>query len=209
MVKKNIVQTPGVKTYRKNCVTTWFVRTLFFFLVLCSKYVYFAFQFTACIVSRWRFVVRNNGFSKVFRRRTMMSYKKNRSRSWGKKFAPKNLFNAVTPDEDKVSKYGVDISEQGKKDRTSGGRVFASLREKDRYHTLIWRCKLGEITNLKIQQAFRLELNEVLICTYIADFVYYEDGERIVEDCKGVRTGEYKIKRNLMLAILGINIKES
>lgn len=30
---------------------------------------------------------------------------------------------------------------------------------------------------------------------YIADFVYYRDGEYVVEDTKGVRTKEYIIKR--------------
>lgn len=43
---------------------------------------------------------------------------------------------------------------------------------------------------------------------YIADFVYYRDGECIVEDTKGVRTKEYIIKRKLMLSVHGIKIKE-
>ena len=43
---------------------------------------------------------------------------------------------------------------------------------------------------------------------YIADFVYYRDGEYIVEDTKGVRTKEYIIKRKLMLYVHGIKIKE-
>ena len=43
---------------------------------------------------------------------------------------------------------------------------------------------------------------------YIADFVYYRDGEYVVEDAKGVRTKEYIIKRKLMLYVHGIKIKE-
>lgn len=43
---------------------------------------------------------------------------------------------------------------------------------------------------------------------YIADFVYYRDGEYIVEDTKGVQTKEYIIKRKLMLYVHGIKIKE-
>lgn len=43
---------------------------------------------------------------------------------------------------------------------------------------------------------------------YIADFVYYRDGEYIVEDTKGVRTKDYIIKRKLMLYVHGIKIKE-
>lgn len=46
-------------------------------------------------------------------------------------------------------------------------------------------------------------------CDYIADFVYYENGKRIVEDCKGMRTDVYKIKRKLMLEKYNISIKET
>lgn len=48
-------------------------------------------------------------------------------------------------------------------------------------------------------------------CKYIADFVYTDlrTGEIVVEDTKGVRTPEYKIKRKLMLYIHGIRIKET
>ena len=44
--------------------------------------------------------------------------------------------------------------------------------------------------------------------SYIADFVYVEDGRMVVEDTKGVRTPEYVIKRKLMLYMTGIRIKE-
>lgn len=63
-------------------------------------------------------------------------------------------------------------------------------------------------------------------CSYIADFVYtvpvhrqytngdghavFADGwETVVEDSKGFRTPEYKIKRKLMLQVYGIRIKET
>lgn len=45
-------------------------------------------------------------------------------------------------------------------------------------------------------------------CSYIADFVYFQDGNTVVEDAKGVRTPEYIIKRKLMLLNYGIKIKE-
>ena len=45
-------------------------------------------------------------------------------------------------------------------------------------------------------------------CCYIADFVYTENGQRVVEDTKGVKTKDYIIKRKLMLYIHGIEIKE-
>lgn len=45
-------------------------------------------------------------------------------------------------------------------------------------------------------------------CSYIADFVYKQDGQTVVEDTKGVRTEAYIIKRKLMLHIHGIKIRE-
>ena len=47
-------------------------------------------------------------------------------------------------------------------------------------------------------------------CSYVADFVYVDaaTGQTVVEDTKGVRTKDYIIKRKLMLAVHGIQIKE-
>ncbi len=47
-------------------------------------------------------------------------------------------------------------------------------------------------------------------CSYYADFVYQvtDTGETVVEDVKGMRTTEYKIKRKLMLYVHHIKIKE-
>ena len=45
-------------------------------------------------------------------------------------------------------------------------------------------------------------------CSYIADFVYWENGKIVVEDVKGMRTEAYKIKRKLMLKEYGIRVKE-
>jgi hypothetical protein len=54
-----------------------------------------------------------------------------------------------------------------------------------------------------------LAVNGIAICRYRADFVYVESGKRIVEDTKGMRTDVYKLKKKMMLAILGIDIKET
>ena len=35
--------------------------------------------------------------------------------------------------------------------------------------------------------------------SYIADYVYEQDGIKIVEDCKGFRTTEYKIKKKIFM----------
>ena len=41
------------------------------------------------------------------------------------------------------------------------------------------------------------------------EYVYEADGKQIVEDCKGVKTAEYKLKKKLMAFINHINIEES
>lgn len=46
--------------------------------------------------------------------------------------------------------------------------------------------------------------------SYIADFVYTdENGQTVVEDCKGYKTEAYKLKKKLMLYMNGIRVKES
>lgn len=45
-------------------------------------------------------------------------------------------------------------------------------------------------------------------CAYYADFCYTENGRYIVEDTKGMRTPDYKIKKKLMLYVHGIKITE-
>ena len=53
-------------------------------------------------------------------------------------------------------------------------------------------------------------MNGQLICKYIADFVYddLDAGCEAVEDSKGFRTRDYRIKAKLMLACRGIKIRE-
>ena len=44
---------------------------------------------------------------------------------------------------------------------------------------------------------------------YVADFVYKDaEGNEVVEDVKGFRTAEYLLKKKMMRALLGIQIKE-
>lgn len=45
-------------------------------------------------------------------------------------------------------------------------------------------------------------------CAYIADFVYFNGSEMIVEDTKGIKTKDYIIKRKLMLYVHGIRVRE-
>jgi len=89
------------------------------------------------------------------------------------------------------------------------GTFHASKAEGTRWHELKMLHRSGRITNLIHQPSFDLEINGVLICRYRADAEYIDaDGQRIVEDVKGVRTPLYRLKRKLMAAIHGITITE-
>lgn len=86
---------------------------------------------------------------------------------------------------------------------------FDSKREATRYQDLKIMEREGLITDLKLQVSFPLVVNEVLIATYRSDFEYVENGQRVVEDTKGVKTPVYKLKRRLMLALHGVHIRET
>ncbi len=90
------------------------------------------------------------------------------------------------------------------------GHKFDSKKEARRYERdLEPLLQAGRIKNLRFQVWYRLDVNGHLICRYRADFVYEEDGEEIVEDVKGFKTPEYKLKAKLMLACHGIRIRET
>ena len=60
-----------------------------------------------------------------------------------------------------------------------------------------------------IKPVYRIEHNEILICKYIPDFEYIEEGKKKTEDVKGMRTDVYKLKRKMMKAFYGIEILET
>ncbi len=88
------------------------------------------------------------------------------------------------------------------------GHTFDSQMEARRYRTLVLMEQAGEILGLRVHVAYQLVVKGVRVCRYEADFVYFEGGREIVEDVKGHRTREYIIKRKLMKAIHGIDIRE-
>ena len=89
------------------------------------------------------------------------------------------------------------------------GLKFASKREGYRWIELRQMERAGIISNLKRQVTFPLTIDGLLICKYIADYVYDRNGKHIVEDAKGVRTDVYRLKAKLMNAIYGIVILET
>jgi hypothetical protein len=100
------------------------------------------------------------------------------------------------------------------------GYRFDSKKEAAEYQRLKYRQQAGEIRNLvadKKQLRFALVVGGVHICDYEADFTYEEKlpgpgsapyWKRVVSDAKGFKTPEYKIKKKLMLGLMGIEIKE-
>jgi hypothetical protein len=95
------------------------------------------------------------------------------------------------------------------------GIEFDSAKEAKRYVKLRDMQEAGRIQGLRLQVPFEIlpsfECDGVKYrgMSYIADFVYYRDGRQVVEDCKGFKTPEYKMKKKLMAYLNHINIEES
>ena len=119
----------------------------------------------------------------------------------------------------------------GSKKVEVNGIVFDSKKEAKRYQELLLLEKAGAIRDLQRQVKYvlipaqREWTNEIYTkgrkkgcfkqgkllereCSYIADFVYIENGKIVCEDTKGFRTKDYIIKRKLMLKVHGIRITE-
>lgn len=116
-----------------------------------------------------------------------------------------------------------------KKVTTSDGIQHDSQKEARRWCELRLLEKAGKITDLQRQVEFELipaqyetyerysKKGEKLAdgvriverkVSYIADFVYVENGEKVVEDTKGMKTRDYIIKRKLMLYVHKVRIRE-
>lgn len=103
----------------------------------------------------------------------------------------------------------------GNKKVTRGGEKFDSAKEARRYGELVLLQRAGQIAGLDRQVRFELIPSQYIDgkCVerpvhYVADFVYYENGEKVVEDTKGFKTKDYILKRKLMLYIHKIRIRE-
>jgi hypothetical protein len=117
---------------------------------------------------------------------------------------------------------------------TRDGITFDSVREYRRFCELSLLERAGEIQDLRRQVEYELipaqyeeiptgeiykrgdrkgqpKMKRVCIeksVSYVADFVYTENGQIVVEDTKGFKTKDYIIKRKLMLWLHKIKIKE-
>ena len=84
------------------------------------------------------------------------------------------------------------------------GIKFDSKKESMRYQELRTMQENGLIEELELQIVFELQRafvngigKKIRPITYVADFSYLQDGNKIVEDCKGFITPEYKLKKKL------------
>lgn len=83
-------------------------------------------------------------------------------------------------------------------DRTCDGIVFASRKEMLRYAALKQMERAGIITHLVLQPKFEIRIEGEKLCDYTADFSYFRDGDRIVEDVKSTGTAadkSYRIRK--------------
>ena len=112
----------------------------------------------------------------------------------------------------KRSKYGNVKTE-------AGGFKHASKKQALRWVLLRQWEREGKIRNLKREVSFPILVKGEKICDYRADHVYetvthdFCGGnvtiwDQVVEDVKGVKTDVYKLKKKLMRAVHGIDIKE-
>lgn len=95
------------------------------------------------------------------------------------------------------------------------GIVFDSKREADRYLVLKSMEEDGTIEDLRRQvryelvPAFDVDGGHYRPVSYVADFVYREDGHEVVEDVKGMRTDVYRLKAKLFAYRYGVSIRET
>lgn len=91
------------------------------------------------------------------------------------------------------------------------GHNFDSIRESKRYQELKLMQQAGEIQSLRLQEPYVLieKSKYGRAIKYYADFVYRQNGETVVEDCKGYKTDVYRLKKRLMAEIYGIEVKET
>jgi hypothetical protein len=97
------------------------------------------------------------------------------------------------------------------KTTSADGIVHDAKGECERWEELRLLERSGAIRSLRRQVPFALVVSGVLVCTYIADFVYEDGAATVVEDRKSPRTRQlaaFRIKAKLMQAIHGLQIRE-
>ena len=83
------------------------------------------------------------------------------------------------------------------------GIKFQSTLEGVHYNMLKMQLLAGEISDLDLQHEMPLKVANKLICTYIADYYYYDKAcqKWVISDAKGIETDVFKIKWKLAKAL--------
>lgn len=108
-------------------------------------------------------------------------------------------------------------SKYGNVKTEANGVVYDSKKEAKRALELEQLEKAGEIHNLKRQVKYVLQPSffffgkTIREISYVADFVYEEDGKVVVEDVKSDATRQnpvYKLKKKMLMYVHKIEIRE-
>lgn len=101
-------------------------------------------------------------------------------------------------------------SKYGNRKTVLDGLTFDSKAEANYYANLKIREKAGEVSGVELQRPFPLlGPTGTLMATYKADFAFWdhtEDRFRVI-DVKGFVTKEFRLKRKMMKALLGIDVE--
>lgn len=97
------------------------------------------------------------------------------------------------------------------------GQTFDSKGEARRHAELSLAERAGAISELRRQVRFELVPAVRLAgakrtspaIDYVADWTYMEGGRLVIEDFKGAITDVYRMKRHMMKALLGLDIRET
>ena len=91
------------------------------------------------------------------------------------------------------------------------GITFDSKHEAERYCELKLLLRAKKISNLRLQERIELipKSRYGRAIVYVADFTYEENGNKVIEDAKGVKTDIYRLKKRLVAEKFGIIVKET
>lgn len=108
-----------------------------------------------------------------------------------------------------TGRFATPHNKYGAKKKVVDGIKFDSTAEANRYEALKARQEKGEISELTMQPSYKIVVNDVMICTVKLDFeyLYHATGEYITEDVKGLDTPVSRLKRKLVLAHHGVDVR--
>lgn len=92
-------------------------------------------------------------------------------------------------------------SKYGNQKTEINGIVFASRKEARRYAELRLLQTGKVISDLTLQPVYPLMIGSVRIGKYVGDFAYYEKGQPVCEDVKGMRTPVFNLKWRIVKAL--------